>query len=249
MSNSRRKASKRAADRPRRNVKANTGERGAKTAPAPLKADGKKEKKIMRIKDLKQDKNNARQHNPRNIEMIEAALREVGAARSGVIDEDGRVLAGNATLEALTKAGIGKVKVVDAKGDEWVVVRRSGLTEEQKKKLAIYDNRTSELAEWDLSVLENLNVDLSQWFLPYELTAIGASIDPDNPGAHWAGMPEFHQEDQSAWKSLKVNFKCAEDMAAFAALMDQNVTEATRSIWFPHVEPERVADKRYTSES
>ena len=46
MSNSRRKASKRAADRPRRDFKAKTGERGGKAAPAPLKADGKTEIRV-----------------------------------------------------------------------------------------------------------------------------------------------------------------------------------------------------------
>jgi len=46
-----------------------------------------------------------------------------------------------------------------------------------------------------------------------------------------------------------VNFKCAKDMATFAALVDQKITDITRSIWFPYVEPEKVADKRYISES
>jgi ParB-like chromosome segregation protein Spo0J len=66
--------------------------------------------------------------------MIVDALREVGAARSGVIDEEGRILAGNATWEALAEAGIERVKVVEADGEEWVVVKRSGLTEEQKRR-------------------------------------------------------------------------------------------------------------------
>jgi len=87
--------------------------------------------------------------------MIADALREIGAARSGVIDEDGNILAGNGTFEALSEAGIEKVKVVEADGNEWVVVRRKGLTKKEKAKLALYDNRTAELAEWDI---ENLGL-------------------------------------------------------------------------------------------
>lgn len=123
-------------------------------------------KQIKHIKDLKPDKRNARKHNPRNIGMIERSLGEVGAARSIVIDEDGKILAGNGTVEGAAQAGITKVQVVDADGETIVAVRRTGLTDEQKTKLALYDNRTAELAEWDADVLEEIGeeIDLSGMF-------------------------------------------------------------------------------------
>lgn len=113
-------------------------------------------KKIETLADLTQDHKNARKHSPRNIGMISDSLREVGAARSGVIDEDGRILAGNGTFEALSEAGMEKVKVVEADGNEWVVVRRKGLSEKQKVKLALFDNRASELGDWDGGVMNTL---------------------------------------------------------------------------------------------
>src|SRR5690349_25083987 len=67
---------------------------------------------ITHIKDLTPDPANARQHNPRNVGMIQDALQEVGAARSIVIDEAGTILAGNATVEAAAAAGITRVQVV-----------------------------------------------------------------------------------------------------------------------------------------
>ena len=63
---------------------------------------------ISTLADLKQDQENARKHNPRNIGMIVKAINEVGVARSGVIDEYGNILAGNGTFEALSEAGIKK---------------------------------------------------------------------------------------------------------------------------------------------
>lgn len=113
----------------------------------------KRSAELKHLSDLKPDARNARHHNPRNLGMIADSLREVGAARSGVIDEDGNILAGNGTWEALAEAGIERVKVVEADGNEWVVVQRKGLTPEQKRKLAIADNRTSELADWDPTIL------------------------------------------------------------------------------------------------
>lgn len=140
--------------------------------------------KVFRLKDLKQDPKNARKHNPRNIEMIETSLRNVGAARSGVIDENGTILAGNGTYEALARAGIDRIKIIEAKGDEWVVVRRSGLSEQQKRELAIADNRAAELAEWDGAALAAAGIDLAPWFNDQELAKIGAggaTVAEDGP--------------------------------------------------------------------
>ena len=110
------------------------------------------------ISELKADPKNRRKHNARNLDMVATALKEVGAARSIVIDEDDVVLAGNGVTEAAKAAGITKVRVIEADGDELIAVRRSNLTDEQKRALAMYDNRSAELAEWDL---EQLQADLA----------------------------------------------------------------------------------------
>src|SRR5512146_1681611 len=107
---------------------------------------------IKHIGDLRPDPRNARKHNPRNIGMIEDALHEVGAARSIVIDEDGTILAGNGVVEAAASAGIERVRVVDADGETIVAVRRKGLTDAQKQRLALFDNRAAETAERDADV-------------------------------------------------------------------------------------------------
>ncbi len=113
---------------------------------------------IDKLSDLVLDPRNARQHTARNVGMLEKALNEVGASRSIVIDENGVVLAGNATVEAAALAGIEKVQVVDADGETIIAVRRTGLSANQKTRLALYDNRTAELAEWDKQVLAEIAV-------------------------------------------------------------------------------------------
>ena len=82
-------------------------------------------------------------HTPRNVAMVVDALQEVGAARSIVIDEKGVVLAGNATIKAAGQAGLGCVKVVDANGSEIIAVRRTNLTESQKKRQALIFQKSS----------------------------------------------------------------------------------------------------------
>jgi DNA modification methylase len=130
------------------------------------------------IKHLVPDPQNRRKHNPRNIGMLTDALHKVGAARSIVIDEENEILAGNGVIEAAADAGITKVQVVDVDGSTIVAVRRKGLTVEQKRQLAIYDNRTAELAGWDLEQLRADvagGEDLSAFFYEDELAALLAS--------------------------------------------------------------------------
>jgi ParB-like chromosome segregation protein Spo0J len=136
---------------------------------------------MTKLTDLVPDPKNRRKHTSRNVEMITEAIEKVGTGRSIVIDEDGVVLAGNATLQAATNAGLTKVTVVEAQGDEVIAVRRSGLTDTQKRELAIYDNRTAELAEWDVEQLsEDIEAgqDLGAFFEPAELDEIRTSAIP-----------------------------------------------------------------------
>jgi hypothetical protein len=46
---------------------------------------------------------------------------------------------------------------VEGNGDEIIAVQRSDLTNLEKARLSLYDNRTSELAEWDTNIIEVLH--------------------------------------------------------------------------------------------
>lgn len=109
-------------------------------------------------------------------------------ARSIVIDEDGMILAGNGVVEAAAEVGITRMRIVEADGEEVIAVRRTGLTPEQKRALAIYDNRTAELATWNVEQLladQAAGLPLQPWWSPKELGALlgvvvhGGQADPD----------------------------------------------------------------------
>ncbi len=142
------------------------------------------------LSSLIPDPRNARHHTVHNVGLITDALRELGAARSIVVDETGVVLAGNATVEAAGMAGIAQVRIVEADGAELIAVRRSGLTSEQKRRLALLDNRTAELAEWDTVVLASLaeDTDLSGLWEPDELADLLAATEA--PPVQLLGDPD-----------------------------------------------------------
>lgn len=131
-------------------------------------------KDINSIEDLISDPRNARKRTERSSSMLIRSLEEVGAARSIVIDENNQILAGNGTIDAAAAVGIDKIKVIETDGSTIIAVRRSGLTKEQKTKLALYDNRTAELAEWDVEVLAELDqeLDLSSLFSDADLNEL-----------------------------------------------------------------------------
>ena len=154
------------------------------------------------IRDLKPDPRNARKRTDRSASLIQESLQRFGAARSIVIDEDGRILAGNGTVEGAKAAGIEKVRIIETEGDELVAVRRTGLTEEQKIGLALADNRTSDLSDWDPLMLQQLSEthDVSPWFEPEDLSAlIGGNESPDFPPG---SEDDQGQLDQTASKEI-----------------------------------------------
>lgn len=65
---------------------------------------------------------------------------------------------------------------------------------------------------------------------------------------HWVGMPEFVQKDNPPFKSIFLHFRSQEDYKAFAKLIGQNLTEKTKSIWYPKLEIDDNMLKRWIEE-
>ena len=146
------------------------------TAPAPAPD-------VVPLAALTPDPRNRRAHPERNLAMIADALKTVGVGRSLVLDEANEVLAGNGVLQAAPLAGIDRVRIIDVEGDTLVALRRRGLTDEQKRALALFDNRTGELAEWNVDQLRADRadgLDLSTFFSEKEIAALLKLVDaPD----------------------------------------------------------------------
>lgn len=157
------------------------------------------DRKFSSLADLTPDPSNARKHNPRNVGMLVDSLHQVGAARSIVVDENGVVLAGNATIEAAAEAGIHRVKTVEADGSEIVAVVRRGLSKEQKTKLALYDNRVAELAEWNPDILSELDTKvLEGMFSDEEIARILCEL----PGGDQWGDMGLPNGDKSPFEQM-----------------------------------------------
>jgi DNA modification methylase len=110
---------------------------------------------------IKPDERNANKGTARGRELLRKSLREYGAGRSILADRDGRLIAGNKTYEAAQELGL-PVRVVEANGDELIVVKRNDLDLSERtgkaRELAYADNRVAEIdLEWEA---EQLAADL-----------------------------------------------------------------------------------------
>ena len=162
-----------------------------------------KRKTITQLSDLTPDTQNANKGTERGRYMVKASLTETGAGRSIVADKDGRIIAGNKTLEAWAGMG-GAVKIVETDGQELVVVQRTDLDLSDPKgkarKLAYYDNRAGQVGlEWDAEQLladVNAGVDLAAMFKKEEIDSLLANVR--SPDFAPVGEDEQGRLDQKA---------------------------------------------------
>lgn len=142
-----------------------------KTPPAPAI-------ETVALDSLVVDPANVRVHGDRNRQALDASLRRFGAARSIVVDAKGVVRAGNGTLEAARAAGMTDAIVVDAEGDQLIVVRRKDWSPTEATAYAIADNRSSDLSEDDPdSLARTLQALMDEGF---DLAATGFSEEEAN---------------------------------------------------------------------
>lgn len=218
---------------------------------------------LSRIVDLEPYARNARKHSADQIGQIVASIRTFGWTNPILVDEQS-IVAGHgrfAAAQAIYDAGeaiklpngselpAGTVPTIDC----------SGWTEDKRRAYIIADNKIAEGATWDDELLKaelvfldeatEIGIDLTG-FSEAELSKLlsdGDDEDANNPDEHWRGMPEFDQQDKKAFRTIPVHFKDQAAVDAFAKLVGQKITPKTRFLWYPQIEIETYADKRYVA--
>lgn len=113
------------------------------------------------------------QNNPRNndeaVDAVASSIKEFGFKVPIVITSDNVIIAGHTRLKASIKLGLSEVPCIIA----------DDLTEEQIKAFRLADNKTSELATWDLSRLEAELLDIDMDMLQFGFEDLESDI-PDN---------------------------------------------------------------------
>ena len=204
----------------------------------------------MKISDLQPDLRNANKGTERGRAMLEESLRRYGAGRSILIDKEGRVIAGNKTLETAAALGLDEIQVVQTDGKRIVAVQRMDLDlakDKAARELAYADNRTAEVdLDWDVDeILMDLQdgIDLDGLFYEWELDQ---KLNQGEDEEDFGGLESVNPKSIDCYRSIIVHFRCAEDVEAFSVALEQAVTNKTRFIWHP--KEEKMNLKPYKAE-
>ena len=106
---------------------------------------------VVKINDLKPLENNVRKHNDKQIDELIKSVEQFGQTRAMVIDENNNILIGNGLYFALVK-----MNKQDAQ-----CYRKTGLTETQKKKLILSDNKIYSLGSDDYEEINNYIAEIT----------------------------------------------------------------------------------------
>lgn len=203
---------------------------------------------IKKVSDLIPYARNARKHDEWQVQQIAGSIKEYGFTNPVLIDETNEIIAGHGRVLAANKLGIQEVSCIVL----------GYLTPIQKKAYALADNKIALNSSWDEMLLKleieelNQNDDFdftSIGFTDLEIAALLPDeqefVAPEDKEDEWEGMPEFNQKDATSFRHIIVHFDNQEHVDQFAALIDQNLTDKTKSIWFPPQEKMDTESKRY----
>lgn len=101
------------------------------------------ELKTVNLKGIKPYARNPRK-NSAAVEAVMESIRQCGYCSPIVVDENMVILAGHTRFKAMKELGLKDAQVII----------RSGMSEEQKQKFRLLDNKVGELADWDESLLQ-----------------------------------------------------------------------------------------------
>lgn len=158
----------------------------------------------MRVKetplaDIKPYENNPR-HNDEAVKAVAASIAEFGWKQPIVVDADGVIIVGHTRLKAAQRLGLSTAPVVVA----------DDLTPEQTAAYRLADNKTAELAEWDMDKLaleldglttfdmEQFGFDASELELKSETDGMQEDEQSESFTVSF-DIPMQHKEQVSSW--------------------------------------------------
>lgn len=119
----------------------------------------------MKIDEVKPYPNNPR-NNDDGVEAVANSIKEFGWQQPIVVDKDNVIIVGHTRYKAAKKLGMDKVPVVVA----------SNLSDEPVRAYRLADNKTGELTDWDMGLLNDELADIAD----IDMSNFGFDLDLDD---------------------------------------------------------------------
>lgn len=189
-----------------------------------------------RLDDLKHPEKNVRIHSEQQIRELKRSLEKFGQTRALVVDENNVILIGNGLYEAMVSLGY----------QEASVYVKTELSENDKKKLMIADNKTYALGIDNLNTLneflEELQGDLD---IPgYDEEILQQMVaDADEVTEK---ISEYGTLDESEIQKIKEANEKREQKAAAAEISDNNSENSSEN---PNTSDNQSSERQNTTET
>lgn len=189
-----------------------------------------------RLDDLKHPEKNVRIHSEQQIRELKRSLEKFGQTRALVVDENNVILIGNGLYEAMVSLGY----------QEASVYVKTELSENDKKKLMIADNKTYALGIDNLDTLneflEELQGDLD---IPgYDEEILQQMVaDADEVTEK---ISEYGTLDESEIQKIKEANEKREQKAAVAEISDNNSENSSEN---PNTSDNQSSERQNTTET
>lgn len=189
-----------------------------------------------RLDDLKHPEKNVRIHSEQQIRELKRSLEKFGQTRALVVDENNVILIGNGLYEAMVSLGY----------QEASVYVKTELSENDKKKLMIADNKTYALGIDNLDTLneflEELQGDLD---IPgYDEEILQQMVaDADEVTEK---ISEYGTLDESETQKIKEANEKREQKAAAAEISDNNSENSSEN---PNTSDNQSSERQNTTET
>lgn len=189
-----------------------------------------------RLDDLKHPEKNVRIHSEQQIRELKRSLEKFGQTRALVVDENNVILIGNGLYEAMVSLGY----------QEASVYVKTELSENDKKKLMIADNKTYALGIDNLDTLneflEELQGDLD---IPgYDEEILQQMVaDADEVTEK---ISEYGTLDESEIQKIKEANEKREQKAAAAEISDNNSEKSSEN---PNTSDNQSSERQNTTET
>lgn len=123
----------------------------------------------MKVEDLQLNARNPR-FNDKAVDTVAKSIEKYGFKNPLIVDSNNVVYCGNTRLKAARQLGIEEVPCIIA----------DDLTEQQIREYALLDNKTNEIADWDLELLEEelKELSLEEFNLDWEIPTIEEEKEP-----------------------------------------------------------------------
>lgn len=190
------------------------------------------------ITDLKPHPRNYQQHPEIQLRHIMKSIETHGFYRNIVVAKDNTILAGHGVTEAATRLGITEVPVIrmDVEPNDSRAIKLLTGDNEINNLAVVNDRMLTELlkevmGDGDIG-LSGTGFDEGQLATLLMITRPATEIRDKNEAAEWLGMPEFEIQG-GLHKQIIVSFESEEDRQEFGRICGYNLTEKTKSVWFP----------------